>query len=45
MALRDECYKTTCSVLAEEREKQVEGFANRKKGNKKRALILLCPGM
>lgn len=45
MALRDECYKATCSVLAEEREKQVEGFANREKGNKKRALILLCPGM
>lgn len=34
----------TCSVLAEEREKQVEHFANREKGGKKRALILLCPG-
>lgn len=45
MALREECYKATCSVLAEEREKQVEGFANREKEKKKRALILLCPGM
>lgn len=45
MALRDECYKDTRSVLAEEREKQVEDSANREKEERKRTLILVCPGM
>lgn len=42
MALTEEHYQDTCSVLAKEREKQVEDSANREK--EKRALVL-CPGM